>query len=140
DLVYFPNGNIQTVTGPANASGQRYALAYEYDPDIATHVARIIDSFGLSSSATHNLLFGKVATTTDTNNNQTTTFYDVFGRISSIVGPYEQNQGTPTLSFEFHPEADIPWAITRHVDKDADGAYKNTGTIDTILLTDGLKR
>jgi len=34
----------------------------------------------------------------------------------------------------------VPYAITRHVDKDADGAYKNSGTIDTILLTDGLKR
>jgi hypothetical protein len=34
----------------------------------------------------------------------------------------------------------VPYAITRHVDKDADGNYKNTGTIDTILLVDGLKR
>jgi len=139
-LGYFPNGNIQTVTGPANATAQRYALTYEYDPDVATHVARISDSFGLSSSATHNLLFGKVATTTDTNASQMTNFYDVFGRISSVVGPYEQGQGTATLSFEFHPEAGVPYAITRHVDKDADGATKNTGTIDTILFTDGLKR
>ena len=140
NLGYFANGNLQTLIGPANATGQRYTLNYEYDPDVATHVARISDSFSLSSSATHNLLFGKVATTTDTNNNQTTNFYDVFGRISSIVGPYEQGQGTATLAFEFHPEAGVPYAITRHVDKDADGAYKNTGTIDTILFTDGLKR
>jgi RHS repeat-associated protein len=126
------------VTGPANLSGQRYTLTYEYDPDVATHVARITDSFGLSSRATHNPLFGKVESTVDTNNNQTTNFYDFFGRIERIVGPYEQSQAVATLGFEYHPEAAVPWAITRHVDKDADGRLKDT--IDTILFTDGLKR
>jgi RHS repeat-associated protein len=138
NLTYFPNGNIQTVTGPANLSGQRYTLAYEYDPDVATHVARITDSFGLSSRATHSPLFGKVESTVDTNNNQTTNFYDLFGRLERIVGPYEQSQAVATLGFEYHPEAAVPWAITRHVDKDADGRLKDT--IDTILFTDGLKR
>ncbi len=34
----------------------------------------------------------------------------------------------------------MPWALTQHVDKDAAGAYKPTGTIDTLLFIDGLKR
>src|SRR5712692_5533264 len=140
DLTYFANGNLQTVTGPANKTGQRYTLTYTYDPTVATHVASITDSFGLSSQATYNLSFGKVATTTDTNANQTTNFYDAVGRIASIVGPYEQGQATATLGFEYHPEVAVPYAITRHVDKDADGNYKASGTIDTILFTDGLKR
>jgi len=142
DLSYFANGNLLTVTGPANRVGQRYTLTYEYDPTVATHVARISDSFGLFSQATHNLSFSKVETTTDTNNNQTTNFYDSVGRIERIVGPYEQGPGQsrPTLAFEYHPEAAVPYAITRHVDKDAEGNPKSSETIDTILFTDGLKR
>ena len=140
DLTYFANGNLQTVTGPANRNAQRYTLTYTYDPTVATHVASITDSFGLSSSATYNLTFGKVETTLDTNGNQTTNFYDSVGRIDHIVGPYEQNQATPTLAFKYHPEGPVPYAITQHVDKDADGNPKSSQTIDTILFTDGLKR
>jgi RHS repeat-associated protein len=140
DLSYFANGNLQTVTGPANKNGQSYSLRYTYDPTVATHVESITDSFNLSSRATHNLSFGKVETTTDTNGNQTTNFYDSVGRIERIVGPYEQGQATATLGFEYHPEAVVPYAITRHVDKDAGGNTKASETIDTILFTDGLKR
>ncbi len=49
DLSYFTNGNLQTVTGPANKVGQRYTLSYTYDPTVATHVASITDSFGVLS-------------------------------------------------------------------------------------------
>jgi RHS repeat-associated protein len=107
---------------------------------VSTHITRITDSFGLSSQATYNLLFGKVETTVDTNNHQTTNFYDTVGRVIRIFGPYEQGQSTATLSFEYKPDAAVPHAITRHVDKDADGNTKSSGTIDTILFTDGLKR
>jgi len=51
-----------------------------------------------------------------------------------VQTPYYSPSGSLTLL------TDVPYAITRHVDKDADGNYKNTGTIDTILLVDGLKR
>src|SRR5712691_4798004 len=37
DLTYFTNGNLQTVTGPANKAEQRYTLTYTYDPTVATH-------------------------------------------------------------------------------------------------------
>ena len=152
DLTYFANGNLQTVTGPSNRNGQRYTLTYEYDPQVATHVARITDSFGLSSQASYDLRFGKVQSTVDTNGQQTSNLYDEVGRLRQIFGPYEQGQATATLSFDYAPvqtpEYDstgnvtlltvVPRAITRHVDKDADGALKDT--IDTILFTDGLKR
>jgi RHS repeat-associated protein len=140
DLTYLANGNIHTVTGPTNKALQRYQLTYEYDVVVATHVTRISDSFGLSSQATYNFKFAKVETTTDTNNNQTTNFHDAFGRIDKIIGPYEQGQAVATLDFEYKPDAAVPHAITRHVDKDAAGAFKPSGTIDTILFTDGLKR
>src|SRR6185295_14056598 len=127
---------------------------YEYDPQVQTHVARITDSFGLSSQASYELRFGKVLSTVDTNNNQTSNLYDSVGRLKQIFGPYEQGQGTATLSFDYAPietpfydpggalsfSSAVPNAITRHVDKDADGNGKSSGTIDTILFTDGLKR
>ena len=154
NLAYLPNGNLQSVTGPANHAGQRYTLTYEYDPVVATHVARVTDSFGLSSQASHDYRFGKVITTTDTNAHQTTYFHDPVGRVVSITGPYEQGQATATLAFAYAPVetpasdatgqtvplTQVPWALTRHVDKDAGGALKPSGTLDTLLFTDGLKR
>ena len=49
ELAYFTNGNLQMVKGPATKALQNYTLTYTYDPDVATHVASITDSFGLSS-------------------------------------------------------------------------------------------
>jgi len=132
---------------PADSDGareqgrQRYALTYQYDATVATHVSRITDSFGLSSQATYDFSFGKVVTTTDTNNNVTTNAYDSVGRLQTIYGPYEQSQTVATLSFSFAPVqtpyyspsgsltllTDVPYAITRHVDKDADGKLQEHG-------------
>ena len=138
DLIYYPNGNLMSVTGPQNKNNQRYTLTYEYDPIVATHVAKITDPFGYSSSATYNYKYGKVETTTDLNNNKITYVYDAVGRASTITGPYEQGTGRTTISFEYRPEATIPYALTQHIDKDANGAIKDP--IETILYTDGLKR
>ena len=41
-----------------------------------------------------------------------------------------------TILFEYHPEAEIPWALTQHID-----VYRNVNDpIETVLFTDGLKR
>lgn len=136
DLAYYDNGNLLQVTGPANLNGQRYQLTYEYDPVVQTHVTKITDSFGYVSTATYNLKYGAAETTTDINNNPITYVYDAFGRVDSITGPYEQGGVIATLDFEYHHDAETPWAITRHADlfRDPDD------TIDTVLFTDGLKR
>ncbi|MEV6815219.1 SpvB/TcaC N-terminal domain-containing protein, partial [Micromonospora sp. NPDC051296] len=136
DLEYFPNGNLRRVTGPANATGQRFQYTYEYDATTATHVTRVSDSFGLSSSSTYDLRFGLAATNVDTNNNSTSYAYDEFGRTVSVTGPYETGTGTPTIRFEYHPEAGVPWALTRHLDK----FRSATDTIDTAQFIDGLGR
>ena len=136
DLAYFPNGNLQQVTGPPNQHGQRYRLDYAYDPVVQSHITAIDDSFGYSSSATYNLKYGTVATTTDLNANRTSYDYDAFGRVARITGPYEQGVITPTIRFEYHPEAAVPWALTQHFD-----SYRSpTDTIDTVVFVDGLKR
>jgi hypothetical protein len=46
DLEYSASGNLRSVTGPANLTGQRYRLDYTFDPEVDTHVATITDSFG----------------------------------------------------------------------------------------------
>jgi RHS repeat-associated protein len=154
DLDYFPNGNIQSVTGPSNRNAQRYRLDYLYDATVDTHVARVTDSFGLFSTAEHDLRFGKPTTTADINGQRVTYSYDNAGRVDTVVGPYEQGTGQITIGFAYAPVqtptsdtagntiplAQVPFAFTRHIDKDADGALKSSGTIDTVLFTDGLKR
>ncbi|WP_019143026.1 SpvB/TcaC N-terminal domain-containing protein [Noviherbaspirillum massiliense] len=136
DLAYNPNGTIQSVTGPVNHRGQRYALAYSYDPVVNTHITGIVDSFGLSSTATYNLKYGKVTSTIDTNGNATETAYDTVGRVVAITGPYQTGTGDATIRFEYHPDAPTPWARTRHLD-----VYRNAADpIDTVLFTDGIKR
>ena len=148
DLDYYPNGNLEKVTGPANYKGERFALNYSYDPTVSTHVTSISDSFGYASTATHNLKYGAAETTTDLNGNQMTYVYDQFGRVDTITGPYEQDAGIVTIDFEYHPDADVPWALTRHIDRGIEFDLQENkitvpykpDTIDTVLFTDGLKR
>jgi len=145
DLTYEANGNIHSVTGPANDAGQRYQLDYAYDAAVATYPVSITDSFGYESTASYDYRFGKPLSTTDLNGNSITYAYDAMGRTTTVVGPYE-TADKPTIAFEYHPFVDvaegaapfISWAKTRHFDKDADGNAKDT--IDTVLFTDGLKR
>lgn len=138
DLSYAPDGNLTSVTGPPNATGQRYQLSYTYDPDVDTHIASITDSFGYRSTTTYDPRFGLPETTTDENNQQLTMTYDTVGRLSSVTSPYEQAENRPTITFEYHPEAVVPYSVTRHVDRAADGVRPDT--IDTIMFIDGLKR
>src|SRR6185437_14130910 len=90
DLSYTADGNILTVTDPANANGQRATLTYGYDPTVRTYVEHIVDNFGLASSSTHDLRFGTMLRQTDENNNLESFSYDEFGRQTSMTGPYEQ--------------------------------------------------
>jgi RHS repeat-associated protein len=136
DLAYLPNGNVQQVTNPANQNGQRYQLTYEYDPAVQTYITKTTDSFGYVSTATYNLKYGELATALDTNSNPTSYAYDAFGRLISVSGPYEQAGATPTLRFEYHPEAAVPWAITRQLDS----SRGPSATIDSVIFTDGLGR
>ncbi|HEU5161321.1 MAG TPA: SpvB/TcaC N-terminal domain-containing protein [Streptosporangiaceae bacterium] len=139
DIDYFADGNVKSVTGPPNAKGQRFRQEYAYDSTVATHVISIADSYGLRSAATYDLAFGLVATTTDFNGQVMRYSYDSFGRVDSITGPYETAEQRPTIDFEYHPDADVPYAVTRNIDRQADGKVR-PDTIDTITFVDGLKR
>lgn len=136
DMTYFPNGDLASVTNPPNANGQRYQVSYQYDPTVATYITQTTDSFGLTSTSTPDLRFGSTQSTTDTNGQTTSYTVDEFGRTTSVTGPYQQGTGIATITFEYHPDAAVPWAITRHAD-----VFRGPGdTIDTVVFIDGLKR
>ncbi|MCX4755205.1 SpvB/TcaC N-terminal domain-containing protein [Kitasatospora purpeofusca] len=139
DLDHFPNGNLRTVTTPPNHKGQRYRLDYTYDPVTATHVASVTDSFGLRSQATTNLRFARPDTVTDANGQSTHYTYDDAGRPTTVTGPYETGTGRTTAEFTYHPDAPVPYAVTRNIDRQADGTVRDD-TLDTITFTDGLDR
>jgi RHS repeat-associated protein len=138
DLTYEANGNLKTITGPANIKGQRYALSYVYDTAVATYVASVTDSFGYTSGATYDYSYGKPLSSTDLNNNVIGYVYDNYGRTTSVKGPYEQGGSNKTLVFAYHPEAAVPYATTQHLNLDAKGTVQ--APIETVLFTDGLKR
>ncbi len=136
DMTYVPNGNLASVTTPPNLGGQRYQVSYTYDPTVATYITQTTDSFGLTSTSTPDLRFGSTQSTADTNGQTTTYALDEFGRTTSVTGPYQQGTGIATITFEYHPDAAVPWAITRHAD-----VFRGPGdTIDTVVFIDGLKR
>ncbi|MDM4719572.1 SpvB/TcaC N-terminal domain-containing protein [Micromonospora sp. WMMA1363] len=138
DLEYHPNGNLKSVTGPANTTGQRYKLEYGYDTVVGVHVESIVDSFGYRSSSTHNLKYGLPDRNTDQNDQSVLMSYDSVGRLDTLTGPYEIGSGKVTIDFEYHPEAAVPYATTKHLDRTAAGVRADT--IDTITFSDGFKR
>jgi len=139
DFTHFDEGNVESVTYPPNAQNQRYRVDYTYDPTVATYPATIKDIFGLQSAATYNLKYGLVETTTDENNQVVRQTYDTVGRLASVTGPREAGDSRPTIAFEYHPEAAVPYAVTRHTDRDSDGRLR-ADTIDTVAFADGLDR
>ncbi|SDU25743.1 SpvB/TcaC N-terminal domain-containing protein [Amycolatopsis keratiniphila] len=138
DMEYYPDGNLKSVTKPANRAGQRYRLEYGYDTVVGVHIESIVDSFGLRSGTTHNLKYGQPERTTDQNGQQVLRGYDSVGRLDTVTGPYEIGSGKVTIDFDYHPEAAVPYATTRHLDRDAAGVREDT--IDTVTFADGLKR
>lgn len=139
DFTYDDYGNLDTVTGPANDRGQRYAMTYGYDTQVSTHVTRVEDSFGYVSTAKPDYRWGQPKQTTSINNQTIRYTFDSVGRTRTITGPYEQAIGQPTISFEYYPAVEegdpLNWALTRHYDPE-----HPADRIETALFTDGLKR
>ncbi len=135
DLEYDRYGNIARKTRPANHRGQRYSLEYTFDSSIFTYNTQVKDSFGYISSGEHDLLCGAVKKTVDLNKQPITHTFDEFCRTETITGPYQAGTRDVTLRFDYHPDAETPWALTQHYD-----AYHPTDPVETVVLIDGLKR
>src|SRR5262249_12393668 len=101
DLEYTPEGNLSAGVNPPNEHGQRYRLDYVYDPVVGIYIESTTDSFGLRSTASYNLKFGQVETTTDFNNQVIRNTYDAAGRTGTVVGPYEAAENRLTIDFEY---------------------------------------
>ena len=136
DMTHDDHGRLTRVVGPANATGERTSLDYVYDTVVGVHVISVTDQFGHNSTATYNFKLALVLTSTDRNAQTVTNAYDTFGRLATVVGPYEQGTGRITLAFQYNPHAAVPWALTRHID-----VFRSlSDPIETALFTDGLKR
>lgn len=136
DFQYASNGDLTAVVGPENLRGQRYTLSLAYDAPTQSHVISVTDSFGQVSTSDYDLRFGTVTTDVDDNGNAITSSYDDFGRLTTVVGPFEASTGLATIQFDYHPEQPVPYARTAHVD-----VFRDTSDpIETVLFTDGLRR
>lgn len=139
DLAYHPDGTLRSITSPENHRGQRYQRTYTYDEPTGTHATSIEDSFGYRSTAAYDLRFGLQTESADINGQKTVSEYDALGRLTAVTGPHDHGAGRPTIAFAYHPDAPVPHAVTRHLDRDATGAVKDD-TIDTVTFTDGVGR
>lgn len=66
-LSYDSYGNLSSVTRPANAKGERLSMGYEYDKEVNTYVTKASNSYGYSSEASYDYLFGQVLQSKDLN-------------------------------------------------------------------------
>lgn len=135
DLEYDEYGNLTKITRPANYTGERLWYEYEYDPVVHSFVTKVTDAYGYSSFSVYDYKWGVPVEVTDRNNQKMQYSYDDCGRMLTLTGPYELASGRPyTISFEYHPEAEIPYAHTLHYDSVYDS------NIETYSFTDGLGR
>jgi RHS repeat-associated protein len=139
DFTHFDNGNIESVTDPPNKHNQRFRLDYTYDPVADTYPATVTDSFGYETSTLYDARFGLPVNQTDENQQAIVTTYDAIGRVATVTAPREAATGKPTITFDYHPEAATPYAVSRHADRGADGKLR-TDTIDTVTFVDGYDR
>ncbi|MDQ6889881.1 MAG: hypothetical protein M3Z56_06365, partial [Bacteroidota bacterium] len=136
NMSYDGYGNLTSLTHPQNATGQRLNYTYQYDGDVQTYLIKTMDSYGYSSSATYDVRFGKMLSATDLNGQQTQFTIDNAGRILTIRGPLEIAAGQPfTISFEYHPDAVVPWALAKHFDPAHPSNF-----LETVSFSDGLGR
>lgn len=137
-MTYYPNGNLQTLTRPTNHNGERLSFTYEYDTEVSVYPTKVSDSYGYSSTAVYDLGFGQVIESRDMNNQPTAYELDAVGRIVKVTGPYEfdeTNANAYTIKFVYHPDAEVPWALTQHFDLE-----HPDNPIETATFTDGIGR
>jgi RHS repeat-associated protein len=135
DIAYDTYGNIEKITGPSNYNSQRMTLEYVYDADNHQYMTEIKDAFGYQNKTEFDYRFGAPIKTTDRNDQSTNYTLDSKGRMATIQAPYEIASGKAyTISYEYFPEAKVPYAKTNNYDPELDK------DIETFTYTDGLGR
>lgn len=135
DLEYDEYGNLTRLTRPPNQQGQRLFYAYRYDDEVHSYLLHTEDAYGYTSSREYNYSNGQLLSSTDITGERTLYKMDPRGRIISVTGPYELESGQDfTIEFEYHPEATVPYAKTRHYDPE------HEDYIETYQFIDGIER
>lgn len=153
-VCYLPvGGQTSAVIGPSKTGAtpsepcddygapqpgpDRYTVTYGYaDPDeLGAFVTSTSDSHGLETTSTYDNRFGRLVSTTDPVGATTSYGYDVANRLTGVTGPLEQGTGDRTITYDYHPDAAVPWARAQHIDPANPGT-----TIDTVAFVDGLQR
>ena len=135
DLEYDEYGNLTRLTRPANYQGERMSYAYRYDEVLHTYLVQTDDSYGYTSTRVYNENNGQLLESMDITGERTIYTLDKRGRVATITGPHELAAGKDyTIAFEYHPEAEVPYAKTRHYDPEHDS------DIETYQFIDGLER
>jgi RHS repeat-associated protein len=136
DLEWDPTyGTLHVFKNP-EVEGRRYTLTYEYDPRTHTYPVSITDTHGYASTATYDLRFGEVATTTDVNGKVTQRVFDPEGRLEKLYGPKSATDPLVTVAYRLFDDAcetGVAWARTSN-------RLPDGNAIDTVVLIDGLKR
>jgi RHS repeat-associated protein len=144
DYTYDGYGNIESVTQPQDNNGDRKLIYIRYDDEVQTYPNRVIDESNFASYTDYDFKIGKPIMTQDIGGNIVNYTYYPDGRLQSIQGPYEYDNGIPyTILFEYwnnhthlsYDPDNIPWARTRHYDPAITG-----NEITTVLFADGLGR
>ncbi|WP_258105033.1 SpvB/TcaC N-terminal domain-containing protein [Marinoscillum sp. MHG1-6] len=136
DLEYDEYGNLTKITRPENSEGQRMSVEYAYDEVLHTYTTEVSNSYGYHSTASYDFRFGQVLKTVDLNGQEITYELDDKGRVNKITGPYERANGSGyTLKFDYHPEDEVPWALTQHYDPS-----NPQNEMETATFVDGLGR
>jgi RHS repeat-associated protein len=137
DMTYDQYGNIKTLTRPENHNAERFSFTYDYDTEVHTYVERITDAYDYISEAEYDYRYGTMTLSRDINGQEVHTFLDSKGRVERIIGPYElaNPDADYTIRFEYHPDAEVPWALTQHFDE-----QHPDNPIETVTFTDGLGR
>lgn len=139
-LTYDAFGNVATITTPPNAKGEVQTYTTQYDATTATYPINLSDGFGYQSSAQYDLRFGVAVVETDLNGSQLRRNLDEFGRLASIVGPYD-TATTPAVRMEYVLGTTPARAITTmHASAPSDYTGPVPTDLKTVTSIDGLAR
>lgn len=135
DMEYDEYGNLTKMTRPSNYHGERLYYTYQYDSVVHAFITKVSDAYGYQSTMAYQYKWGMPVESTDINNQKTQFTYDDCGRQATVTGPYELRNGKPySVSFNYYPQAKVPYAQTLHYDSVYDA------NIETYTFADGLGR
>ena len=135
ELSYDSYGNLSKIIGAQNYKGEQSTLSYEYDEPTHSHITKITDHFGYTSSIEYDYRFNTPVKTTDRNGESILYTLDDKGRTASILAPKEAKAGKPyTVAYEYYPLEKVPYAKTLNYDS------QHNANIETYTYSDGLGR